>query len=212
MKILKYTILMAAFCAAFTVQQAKAVPDTFNSILNVGNDAGLGLGPYGTVNVSLVGQVATITFTANAGFAFVDTDAADVQLDSANFTADPTSVSPNTVAEPFTGFGSGQVDGFGTFNLTVNYKDSSVPLSTISFTVTNNDLSDLWTGANDVLAFNGSGFDAAAHIILTDGSGFTGKAGENGTGIPTVPDSGTTAMLLGGALAGLSVVRRYIKR
>jgi len=29
---------------------------------------------------------------------------------------------------------------------------------------------------------------------------------------PRVPDSGTTAMLLGGALTGLGVVRRYLKR
>ena len=32
------------------------------------------------------------------------------------------------------------------------------------------------------------------------------------SGAPSVPDSGTTAMLLGGALAGLGLMRRYLKR
>ena len=208
MKLLKYTILIAALCAAFTVQPAKAAP--FISVLSVGNDDLSGFnGPFGTVTVTLSGQIATITFTADSGFAFVDTQAADVQINSTDFTADPLSVSPNTLAEPFTGFDSGQVDGFGTFNLRVNYKDASVPLSTISFMVTNN--LNTWGSAADVLAFNGTGFDAAAHILVLNSGGITGKAGE-GPGTPTVPDSGTTAMLLGGALAGLGAMRRYLKR
>jgi VPDSG-CTERM motif len=199
------TVVLLAI-ASFALQQAKA---DFMSTLTNGNDDLSGHpGPFGTVLVSLTGQTATITFTAASGFAFVDGQAADVQISSTDFTADPLSVSPNTVAEPFTGFDSGQVDGFGTFNLRVNYHDASVPLFTISFDVTNNS-STLWTNASQVLGDNGSGFDAAAHILVLNSGGVTGKAAEvAGTG-HTVPDSGATAMLLGIALTAAGVVRRF---
>jgi hypothetical protein len=209
MKLLKYILLTAAVCAAFTVQPAKAdaIP-TFPSILNVGNDAGLGLGPYGTVNVTLSGQTATITFTADAGFGFVDGSSAAVDVNSTDFSTGTVSETPDN--SPTFQTGLQQVDGFGKFNLTINDANASVKVSTITFTVTNN-VDTLWTTPSDVLTFNASGYDAAAHVFST-GGGITGFVAENGTGIPTVPDSGATAMLLGGALAGLSVVRRYLKR
>jgi VPDSG-CTERM motif len=210
MKSLKYTILIlvVAVCALFSVQPAKAqvAPTTFESILNVGNDAGLVLGPYGTVDVSLTGQTATITFTAAAGFSFGDGNVADVNVNSSSFTE------AIVTDSDFKDFSSGNVDGFGTFNLVIDNNSFSVKLSTIVFTVTNTGTP--WADASAVLAFNSKGFDAAAHIFTTNTSfptGITGFAGENGTGIPTVPDSGTTAMLLGGALVGLGAVRRYIK-
>jgi hypothetical protein len=210
MKLLKYTVLAVALCAAFTVQQAKATAiTTFESILNVGNDAGLGLGPYGTVDVSLTGQTATITFTANTagGFFFGDGSSAAVDVNSTSFTEGNLSETPDN--SPTFQTGLQQVDGFGKFNLTVNDANFSVHVSTITFTVTNN--LGTWVTASDVLTFNALHFDAAAHIFSTVG-GITGFAGENGTGVPTVPDSGTTAMLLGGALAGLGAMRRYLKR
>ncbi|PYL02390.1 MAG: hypothetical protein DME32_06560, partial [Verrucomicrobia bacterium] len=97
------------------------------------------------------------------------------------------------------------VNGFGSFNLTVNNNDGSgSPVDTISFTV---DVAS-GTSAADVLLLNASGFDAAAHISVNGGVA-TGFAGEAPGG--RVPDSGTTAMLLGTALAGLGFVRRYLK-
>ena len=47
----------------------------------------------------------------------------------------------------------------------------------------------------------GNGADSLSHLTV-----FCCPGGGN------VPDSGTTAMLLGGALTGLGVVRRYLKR
>jgi hypothetical protein len=210
MKLLKYTALIAVLCAAFTVQPAKAIATTtFDSILNFGNDAGLGLGPYGTVDVSLTGQTATITFTADAGFFFVDGSSAAVNLSTSSFTH--SAVATETPVSDFKDFTSSPppVDGLGNFSLIVDNNNASVKVSTITFTVTNSLAT--WVTASDVLAFNAKGFDAAAHIFST-GGGITGFAGENGTGVPTVPDSGTTAMLLGGALAGLGVMRRLVKR
>jgi hypothetical protein len=51
---------------------------------------------------------------------------------------------------------------------------------------------------------NEAGDDPFGHGGISSARGFGG-----GT---TVPDSGTTAMLLGSALAGLGLVRRYLKR
>jgi hypothetical protein len=199
---IKYIAAVLIAVAGFGLQQAKA---DFVSTLNVGNSAISGYsGPFGTVTVTLVGQVATISFDANttAGYFFVDTSAAAVQVNSTSFTE------AIVTDSDFKGFLFGKtVDGFGTFDLTVNNKSASVLVSSIVFTLTNTDLTNLWTSASDVLAFKG-GFDAAAHISIPSG-GVTGFAAENGAG---VPDGGTTVALLGLGLAGVGVLRRKLRR
>jgi protein with PEP-CTERM/exosortase system signal len=195
------------------LQQAKA---DIMSTLNVGNSDLTGNGfnpPYGTVTIGLSGQVATITFKAATGYEFGDGQSVDVNVNSGDFTPGgllPAGGSFDTSGPP--------VDGFGDFNLQVDYANFSVGFTLISFTVTNNDLSNLWGSATDVLAFNGhtqngGPFDAAAHVRSTvnNPQGLTGKAAESG-GFTNVPDSGTTAMLLGLSLSGLGFVRRLVKR
>jgi len=70
---------------------------------------------------------------------------------------------------------------------------------------------------------SGSGGGVAFFQITNDSDTFPQNgSGPNGFGgissvdlfkcVPGVPDSGTTAMLLGGALAGLALARRYLKR
>src|SRR5206468_10763557 len=84
MKLLKYATLIGAVCAAFAMQPAKA---DFTSILD--NPGGTGLTPpFGTVDVSLSGQTATITFTSNTagGYFFIDLGAGEVQGNAATFT------------------------------------------------------------------------------------------------------------------------------
>jgi VPDSG-CTERM motif len=197
---IKYIAAVLIAVAGFGLQQAKA---DFISTLNVGNSSLSGIsGPFGTVTVSLdvATQTATITFTADAGFAFIDTSAAAVQVNSASFTE------AIVTDSDFKSFGSGTVDGFGSFNLTVDNKSASTPISSIVFTVTNT-FSTLWPSASNVLAFNSLGFDAAAHILVLNGTGLTGFAGENGA---SVPDGGTTVMLLGAALGALGMARRFL--
>ena len=211
MKLLKYITLIAAVCAAFTLQPAKA--DTFTSSLDIGNSAIAGfLQPgeeFGTVTVSVSGTTATITFAANtaSGFFFIDTSAAAVNL------ATP-STATNIVDAEFKSQESGKnVNGFGTFNLSINNLDGSgSPVDTIAFDVTVSS----GTLAADVLAVNGNGFDAAAHISIFDTvtglpinvTGFAAEA----PGAFHEPDSGATAMLLGLGLTGLGFVRRFVKR
>ena len=201
----KYITAMLVAIAGFALQQAKA--DLFTSSLDTGNSAIAGfLQPgeqFGTVTVSVSGTTATITFTANTGggFEFIDTSAAAVNLASG---IDPSTATIVTDTE-FKAFDSGKnVDGFGVFNLSVNNKDGSgSPVDTIVFNV---DVAS-GTAAADVLALNGNGFDAAAHISVNGGVA-TGFAGEGPQG--HIPDGGTTAMFMGLGLSALGVVRRFL--
>jgi len=206
----KHTILFGAVCAVILAfsQNAKAIQIPFTSSLDTGNSAISGFpGPYGSVTVTLSGQTATITFTSNTsgGFMFIDHAAAAVEVNSTSFTE-----AIGTDAQ-FKEFGSGNVDGFGGFNLFVtNLDGSGSAVSTISFTVTNTDGLNPWLNNTDVLTNNANGFDAAAHISVNGGVA-TGYAGENG-GNGHVPDGGATACLLGLALAGLGGLRARFGR
>ena len=219
---LKYLAALMIGIAGLGLQQANA----FTSDLNTGNTAISGFtGPYGTVTISLdaTGTVATVTFTSNTvgGNIYLFGDGGSVAL---NVNASSFTVSGITASNGGTGFlttnadysfaGAGQEDGFGQFNLTINGFDGfSHSADTISFTLTNTS-GTTWTDST-VLAFNATGFDAAAHIFVTsspanrsNGAIATGFAGE---GPGTVPDGGATVMLLGAALGALGMVRRYLK-
>jgi hypothetical protein len=110
--------------------------------------------------------------------------------------------------------GAGNEDGFGSFNQNVNANDGTAQSMTqISFTLTN--LSGTWSSAANVLTGNSQGLLAAAHIVVFNaGMVFngaqiaTGFASGNGT---SVPDGGTTAMLLGAAFGALGMARRFLK-
>jgi VPDSG-CTERM motif len=217
MKTLRITALGALVALALTCG-ASAVPSTtFDSTLNIGNDTAGGntvggfAGPFGTVNVSLSGQVATITFTGLNGFQFGDGSSVGVNVNSTSFTEAIISDSDFKAFD----LSNGNVDGLGDFNLVVNNNNFSMGFNTISFSVTNTGTA--WGSAADVLAFNsqtmnGGPFDAEAHVRQSVGNpqGLTGFAGESGGGT-TVPDGGTTVMLLGSALGVLGLIRRFVK-
>ena len=212
MKLLKYATLIGAVCAAFAMQSAKA---DFISTLTVSNLPPGNPGPYGTVDVSLTGQTATITFTAAAGYFFGDGSSAAVELNTDSFTEAFVSESPSN---NFKAFALDQnVDGFGSFDLAVDQKNFAVKLTSITFTVTNTGTP--WASDADVLAFNEKGWDAAAHVFP---SAFPAVASNNVYGSLTgfagefigasTADGGTTLMLLGAGLSGLGLMRRFAKR
>jgi hypothetical protein len=207
MKLFKYTMLISAVCAAFTMQSAKA-----DSMSTLDNPGGTGLtGPFGTVDVHLDSNtMATITFKSNTagGYFFIDNDAASVQVNAATFTE---AIVTDAAFDTFQ-FGD-NVNGFGTLNLNIRNSDGTgSQVSLISFTVTNT--SGTWASANDVLTLNAGGgdgqVDAAAHVSFNNGV-VTGFVGETGP-FTNVPDSGMTATLLGLGLACLSGLRARFGR
>ncbi len=202
MKKLKYIapILIAVACLGF--QQAKA--DFVDYTLTTSNSPGtLGTGPFGTVHVDLTAGVATITFTAASNYLFVDGGAVAVNVNATAWTIGNFTSNGNPVSDA----GAGNEDGFGSFNQKVSMNDSSNGASIISFTLTN--LSGTWLSAANVLAFNESNWLVAAHIQIQDGTGNTGYAAGPAGG--SVPDGGTTVMLLGAALGALGMARRFLR-
>ena len=203
----KSTILFGAICAVILAFSQNAKAD-FMSTLTVSNLPPGNPGPYGTVDVSLAGQTATITFTAASGYFFGDGSSAAVNLNTDSFTEAFVSENPSN---NFKAFAFDQhVDGWGNLDLAVDQKNFAVKLTSITFTVTNTDGANPWASDADVLAFNTNGFDAAAHVFSTS-SGKTGFAAE-GEGNHQVPDGGATAVLLGLGLAGLAGIRARFGR
>ena len=197
----KVTLAAVALVLALGFQMAQAdMISLGNSTLNVANVGGHN-GPFGTVHISLnvTTQVATFTFTANSGggYHFIGNAAAGI---NASTTFDGFTLITDS---DFKGLDSGTVDGFGTFNLILDNNNASTFVDQISFSIHNTGTN--WATSADVLAFNSKGADAVAHVNF--GNGVTGFVAE--TGPVTVPDGGTTAMLLGMALSAFGLIRRF---
>jgi len=144
----------AAFVAA-GVCATGARADIVTYTLATGNTGLTESGPYATVQVNETSTTtATITFTAEAGFALVDSNIADLNV---NGTVTTSLFTPGVSAS-----GSGQVDGFGVFSLTTTGGGANTLYTTISYTITNT--SGTWSSASNVLVANSDGNLAAAHI------------------------------------------------
>ena len=204
MKKLKYLAPILIAVACLGLQHAKA--DTFDYTLTTGNDPALGGGPFGNVNVNLTtGNTAIITFTAAANYLFVNGGAVAVNVNATSWTVSAFTV--NAGAHAVTDSGARNEDGFGSFNQTGSQQDASNGASSVVFTLTNT--SGTWASATNVLAFNLNHWLVAAHVFLVGSNGITGFAAGPSGG--TVPDGGTTVMLLGAALGALGMARRFLK-
>jgi VPDSG-CTERM motif len=200
MKKLKYIAPILIAVACLGLQHAKA--DTQLYTLVTANDAGLGTGPFGTALVDLTSSTtATITFTAAPGYLFVDGGSVAVNVNASTWTIGTFFSNGDPVSDD----GAGNEDGFGSFNQKVSMQNSSNGASIISFVLTNT--SGTWATAAEVLAFNLQNWLVAAHIQIA--TGLTGFAAGPGGG--TVPDGGTTVMLLGAALGALGMARRFFR-
>ncbi|HEU0046345.1 MAG TPA: VPDSG-CTERM sorting domain-containing protein [Nitrososphaera sp.] len=201
---IKYIAIALIAIAGLGFQQAKA--DIYSFDLTNGNSAISGFpGPYANVQVNLTtGTTATITFTAYSGFLIGAAQAADVNVNSNNWSIGSFSWTGGNANTNFTDSGAGNADGFGSFNQTTkNFDGFTSAVSMVSFVLTN--IGGSWANALSVLTANLSGWLAAAHIfVIADQTVLTGFAAG-----PSVPDGGTTVMLLGMALGALGVARRY---
>jgi hypothetical protein len=102
--------------------------------------------------------------------------------------------------------GGANLDGFGTFNLTIDDADGFKNRAfTITFTVTNN--SGTWAAASDVLTPNQNNALAASHVGVSVNGGDFGSntgyvAGSGGTQPPmNIPEPSSMAIAGMGALA-----------
>jgi hypothetical protein len=218
---IKYIAAVLIAIAGLGLQQAKA--DTFSFNISAGNPAISGYaGPYASVTVNRTDSThATITFTSltAAGNIYLmgDGSSVAVNVNATSFTLGTitgTNSGTGFTPGPWTNGGSGNVDGWGVLNQTINSFDGFTHTSNvISFSLTNG--SGTWGTAAQVLIANANGVFAAAHIYVTkspanakNGALATGYAA-NGGGTQ-VPDGGTTVMLLGAALGALGIARRFL--
>ena len=214
MKKLKYILPVLIAIACLGLQQAKAIT-TYS--LGAGNPAISGYpAPYGSASVTLVGNTATITFTAanTASYQYLFGNGGSVAVNvNGAFTLGAITGTqlPGFGPTSYSNGGAGNEDGFGSFNLSINSMGGYTQASnSITFTLTGS-----WANEGSVLTANANGARVAAHIFVAafpasvkQGALTTGFAASSGA--VNTPDGGTTVMLLGAALGVLGMARRYL--
>jgi hypothetical protein len=199
---------VSALCCVFALSLLTAKANTIFTLSTPNSGLSGSPGPYGTVTVHYVDAThATIEFVSNSGFVFLDGEANDWNL---NGTASITASSVPSVT--LTSEGSGNADGFGTFNTRYTSGNAGpggrFTEALYSLTATG---STSWTGSDNVLA--GGANLVAAHIGVGDLTGtilVTGFATAGPSNGGNLPDGGATLALVGVGLIGLGAVRRRL--
>lgn len=214
---------LAGALALLTLGASTALADLntdFTSTLNVyDNNGTLTTGNWGTVDVNLTSATtATVTFTAASGYYFIDSNIADVQVNAStwtitDFTGTAAPGSTFSVSN-LSNTGSKDVNGYGTLNQTVaNMDGTAQAASEVDFVLTNTS-GGTWSSADTVLTLNGSGYDAAAHVVECSGdvSGCANNStyfvAETPTTNGNVPEP-SAVVLFGSSMIGIgAIVRR----
>jgi len=156
---------------------------------------------------------ALVTFTAavTGGYTYKFGDGGSVAV---NVNASSFSVS-NITDPKTTPAGSGNEDGFGSFNLKFNTDTAhDYRLLTVTFELTN--LSGTWADDKAVLIANSDGHRVAAHVFVystdplnADATGFATDSGkEGGAEVPAPP----SVILLGLGVLGVGFGSRWRRR
>jgi len=212
-KALLAALAPVALALSFGVGSASA--DTYDFTLNVSNLASPPYtGPYVAVDVNRTSPTtATITFTSltNGGYIYLmgDGSSAAVNVNATSWTLGAITGSNSQTGftpGPYSNGGSGNADGFGSFNQAINSFDGFTHSSTqISFGLT--DTSGTWASAANVLTPNAAGNIAAAHIFAC-ATACNAANGAAATGFASVVPIPAAAWLFGSGLIGLIGIAR----
>lgn len=227
---MKRNLIPLLLCGALAaLAAAPASADIISFDLTTPNPAISGFtGPYEHVEVNRTSATtATITFTsltnlAGNTFLMGGAGAAGVNVNATSWT-----ISGITGSNSFAGFtpgpfsdgGSGNEDGFGSFNQTIDDFDGYThSVTSLSFLLT--DTSGTWADASSVLTANADGNLAAAHVFVCDNpclvgnqalaTGFASGSSSGGGGASTggnIPEPATVA-LLGLGMLGMGISRK----
>ena len=172
--------------------------------------------PYGTATVHLINSThASVTFVSNnttAMYFFADGGAVGVNVNASAWTASATG--DCTSCNPLTGIGSGNEDGFGSFNQRFTAGTGNPGDRSHVITVLLTNTGGTWANDMVVLINNASGDAVAAHIFNCP----AGITGECLTGFATsdaggreqqIPEPGMLGLLALGMMAsGVVITRR----
>jgi len=206
--------------AGLLVLSASVARADFLFTIDTGNLGGLdaGTGPYATALVHLVDAThATVTFDSlddgTNTYLMGAENAVDVNVNASTWSLDSatgTNSFPVFSPGPYSDGGAGTVDGFGSFNQTVNSFDGYTHSATqVILSLTNT--GGTWADASSVLIGNASGFSVGIHGFAcvdpcdagTDaaftGFGTNGEEGGGGGGGGPIPEP-VTLILLGPAM------------
>ena len=218
-------LLSTVVLGLLTLGAPRAFADSVTYYLTAIN-AGVPLtGPFVSVTVELTSPTtANVTFTSltNGGYVYLmgSQDAAGVNVNGA-FTAsavnETTSYSAAGFVPDFSGtIGSGNIDGFGTFNLIVeNDNGFGATATSISFTITRTD--GTWSSAANVLTPNNEGAIAGSHVFPCPVPGcnstLSADLGERPLtrDVSTIPEPGTLIFMGTGLVMLGGIVRRRKK-
>ena len=173
--------------------------------------------PIGSVSLTLVDSThATLTFTANTADSYVfvgGVASVGANVNAASWTLG--TITGDCSSCTYSDAGSGNLDGFGSFNQRVDSGNSGPGgrSTTITFELINT--SGTWANEFAVLTNNGSGFQVGAHFgicanLTTGDCSNTGFAVNSGPPVLETPEPGVLSLVAAGLLVlGFTMRRKH---